>query len=87
MNFDPMLLYILYGSLGAIGAALALGTGAALVRYYRTGTFPEARTREGEVLEAYVPTRAHLIGLWGRVVVGGAFAVWAVVTISRSGIL
>jgi hypothetical protein len=38
---------LVYWTVVAIGAALFLGTGAALVRYRRTGSFPGAEDPDG----------------------------------------
>lgn len=72
--------FLLVGSFGAVGAALSAGTVAALVRYHRTGTFPG---REG-VTEVSTWT---LAGLWVRVTIGAAVATYAVVSLSREGLL
>ncbi len=55
--------FLLFGSVGAIGAALALGTLAALWRYHRTGAFPGHDTAE-------VVPRGKLVRMWIRVVLG-----------------
>ena len=55
--------YLFVGSLAAVGAALALGTLGAILRYHRTGAFP------GHDAGQEVPTRRY-VGLWIRVVVG-----------------
>lgn len=72
---------LLVGPLAAIGAALALGTLAALVRYHRTGSFP------GEDGEEQTVSRGHLLGLWARVAVGAVVAVAGVVTLAQRGLL
>lgn len=72
--------FLLIGSLGAVGAALAVGTIAALLRYHRTGTFP------GQDDVADVST-ARIVGLWLRVLVGLAVAGYAVVTLADAGLL
>lgn len=73
--------FILVGTLAAVGAALATGTLAALVRYHRHGGFPDEEGVEAE------PTTGHLVGLWIRVAVGTAVAVWGVLTLMRRGLL
>lgn len=73
--------FIWVGTFAAVGAALAVGTGAALIRYYRRGGFPD---EDGVTAE---PTRGHLIGLWLRVVVGLAVAGWGLVTLVERGLL
>lgn len=71
--------FLLVGTFGAVGAALAVGTGAALVRYHRTGEFPGAE-------EGGMP-RARLVALWLRVVVGAAIATYAVIDLNDAGLL
>ncbi len=73
--------FLLVGTAGAIGAALALGTMAAILRYRRTGAFPGA---DGGQVE---PTRGQVVGLWVRVAVGGAVFVWAVASLQSRGLL
>lgn len=77
---DGMWQFLLVGTFGAIGAALAIGTGAALVRWYRTGQWP------GQDPDVEVTT-SRIVGLWLRVIVGAAVAVYAVVSLSRNGLL
>lgn len=74
--------FLLVGTFGAVGAALAAGTAAALVRYHRTGVFPGADGGDGEA----VPRR-RLAGLWARVGIGAAIATWAAVDLVRAGLL
>lgn len=74
------LAFLLIGSLAAVGAALSVGTIAALVRYRRTGTMP------GSDEQVELP-RGRLIGLWARVVVGVAVAVYGVVAMVDRGLL
>lgn len=71
--------FLLIGSVGAVGAALAVGTVAALVRYHRTGSFPGREDVE-------VPP-ARLVGLYLRVLVGVAVAVWGAVSLAEAGLL
>ncbi|MFP4310609.1 MAG: hypothetical protein ACLFS9_01335 [Nitriliruptoraceae bacterium] len=73
--------FLLVGSFAAVGAAMAVGTAAALLRYHRTGEFPGLEGH-GEV----VPTR-RLAALWARVVVGVVLTIIGVVAIDRAGIL
>lgn len=75
--------YLLLGGLGATGAALALGTIAAMIRYWRTGEFP-GRPEDAEPAEV---TRRQLLGLWLRVLVGLALAAWGVVSLVSAGLL
>jgi hypothetical protein len=72
--------FLFFGSIGAIGAALAFGTLAALLRYHRTGAFPGHEP--GEVI-----TRGKYVRLWLRVVVGFAVAAYGVYVVDRSGVL
>lgn len=71
--------FLLVGTFGAVGAALAAGTGAALLRYHRTGDFPGAE-------DGSLP-RARLVALWLRVIVGAAIATYAVVDLRDAGLL
>jgi hypothetical protein len=80
---DSSWTFLLIGGMGAIGAALALGTGAALLRYHRTGAFPGADPGD-EPQE--VPT-SRLVGLWLRVVVGSVLAAYALVDLAERGLL
>lgn len=73
--------FLLIGSFGAVGAALAVGTLAALVRYHRTGAFP------GEEPDAPPATTGRLAGLWVRIVAGLAVAVYAVVSLADAGLV
>ncbi len=73
-------IFLLVGSFAAVGAAMALGTVAALVRYHRTGVFPGA---EGST---ELPQR-RLVALWARVVVGVVLTIIGVIALDRVGIL
>ncbi len=77
---DGMWTFLLVGSFGAVGAAMALGTIAALVRYHRTGVWP------GNDEAAEVST-GRLVGLYLRVVVGLVLAVVAWVSLSARGLI
>jgi hypothetical protein len=72
--------FLFFGSIGAIGAALAFGTLAALLRYHRTGAFPGHEP--GEVI-----TRRKYVRLWLRVVVGLIVAAYGVYVVDRAGVL
>lgn len=73
-------LFLIIGSFAALGAAMALGTLAALVRYHRTGTFPgSAETSE--------LTTGRYVALWIRVGVGLVLAAIGVVAVQRAGLL
>lgn len=71
--------FLLVGSFAALGAAMALGTLAALLRYRRTGTFPGS----DEVSEV---STGKVVALWIRVVVGTVLAIVGIVAIQRAGI-
>jgi hypothetical protein len=71
--------FLLVGSFAAVGAAMAVGTLAALVRYRRTGTFP------GHEGPAELPA-GKLAALWVRVAVGVVLAIIGVIAIQRAGI-
>lgn len=72
--------FLLVGTFAAVGAALAAGTLAALVRYHRTGAFP------GQDETAEVPRR-RLVALWLRVVVGAGVAVFGLVSLADAGLI
>lgn len=71
--------FLLIGSFAAVGAAMAVGTVAALIRYRRTGTFPGSN----EPVE--MTTRRRVL-LWLRVIVGVGLTVAGVIAIDRAGI-
>ncbi len=71
--------FLLVGSFAAVGAAMALGTLAALWRYHRTGVFPGAE--EGST----VPP-SKITALWVRVALGVVLAAAGIVAIDRAGI-
>jgi hypothetical protein len=72
--------FLFFGSIGAIGAALAFGTLAALLRYHRTGAFPGHEP--GEAV-----TRGKYVRLWVRVVLGLVVAAYGVYVVDRAGVL
>jgi hypothetical protein len=72
--------FLIVGSFAAVGAALALGTLAALIRYRRTGTVPGSDT----VTEL---PRRRLIVLWLRVVVGVVLTAIGVIALQRAGLI
>lgn len=72
--------FLLVGTFAAVGAAMAVGTLAALWRYHRTGRFPG----DDEVAEL---TTGRLVGLWGRVGVGVVLTVVGLVALDRAGLL
>ena len=71
--------FLLVGTFAAVGAAMALGTLAALVRYHRTGVFPGAE-------EDTQVSSSKITALWLRVAVGVVLTVVGVVAIDRAGI-
>jgi hypothetical protein len=73
-------LFLLVGSFAAVGAAMALGTLAALLRYHRTGRFPGSE-------EAAELPRRRLIALWVRVGVGVVLTIIGVIALVRAGLL
>lgn len=72
--------FLLVGSFAAVGAALMLGTLAALVRYRRTGTLPGSDTVEE------LPRR-RLVALWIRVAIGAVVTVAGIVALQRGGLI
>ncbi|MCC5949722.1 MAG: hypothetical protein JJT89_14820 [Nitriliruptoraceae bacterium] len=72
-------LFLIVGTFAAVGAAMALGTLAALVRYHRTGIFPGAEAA------AEVSSR-RVTALWIRVGVGVVLTIIGVVAIVQTGI-
>jgi hypothetical protein len=72
--------FLIVGSFAAVGAAMALGTLAALVRYQRTGVFP------GSEEAAQLPTR-RLVALGIRVGVGLVLTIIGVIALVRAGLL
>lgn len=76
---DGMWQFIVVGSVGAVGAALALGTLAALLRWHRTGEWPGGGAAE--------VTTGRLVGLWVRVVLGVVVAAWAFSSLAGAGLL
>lgn len=77
---DGMWTFLLVGGFGAVGAAMALGTLAALVRYHRTGTWPGSE-------DAAEITTGRLVGLYVRVVVGAVLGVYAFISLSNQGLI
>ncbi len=71
--------FLLVGSFAAVGAAMAIGTLAALLRYHRTGVFP------GSEDGSPVPP-SRITALWLRVGLGVVLTVIGVVAIDRAGI-
>lgn len=72
--------FLFFGSIGAVGAAMAVATLAALLRYHRTGAFPNQEP--GDVV-----TRGKYVRLWLRVVLGALIAAYGVYIVDRAGVL
>ncbi len=72
-------IFLIVGSFAALGAAMAVGTIAALLRYRRTGTFPGGDT-------PVTATRGKVIALWVRIVVGLIIAIVGTITVINTGI-
>lgn len=77
---EGMWTFLLVGTFGAVGAAMAVGTVAALVRYRRTGQWP-GREDGAEV------TTGRLVGLYVRTLVGLALAVYAAISLADAGLI
>lgn len=73
--------FLLVGGLGAVGAALSLGTLAALVQYRRTGT-PPGLDEDDQAPESGVERR-----LWVRIVMGAVVAAICFASLARQGLL
>lgn len=63
----------------AVGTAIALGTGAALLRYRRTGTFPGQPTDDHG--EPVAPPAVRTA--WVKVGIGVVLAVWGLASLTR----
>lgn len=77
---DTSWAFLLVGSFAAVGAAMAFGTLAALLRYHRTGVFPG-------VEEPAVVSTGKYVALWVRVGIGVVLTVAGVVALQRAGLL
>jgi hypothetical protein len=73
-------LFLIIGSIAALGAAMAVGTLAALMRYRRTGSMPGSD-------EPTELSTGKVVSLWIRIVVGVVVAVVGIAWIRRAGIL
>jgi hypothetical protein len=73
--------FLLVGGVGAVGAALTIGTLAALVRLRREGTLP------GQPPDAGPPPPATVRALWLRVAVGAVVAAVCAVSLASQGLL
>jgi hypothetical protein len=72
--------FLVLGSFGAVGVALALGTLAALGQYKRHGHFPNASPGDEP------PTRKQFVGLWARVVIGVALGIAGFVSLAAQNL-
>lgn len=77
---DTSWAFLIVGSFAAAGAAMAVGTLAALLRYHRTGTFPGSS-------EAAELSSRKLASLWTRVVVGVVLTIVGLLSLERAGLL
>ena len=77
--------FLLVGGLGAIGAAMSLGTIAAMVQYRRTGTLPGLD--EDAATDAAGPGDAVLRRLVVRIVLGAVVAVVCFLVLAERGLL
>lgn len=73
--------FLLVGGFGAVGAALVVGTLAALVRLRQEGTLP------GQSPEDDAPDAGTVRGLWIRVVVGAVVAIASAASLASQGLL
>lgn len=73
--------FLIVGGVGAVGAALTIGTLAALVRLRREGTLP------GQPADAGPPPPGTVRSLWLRVVVGGVVAGVCAASLASQGLL
>lgn len=74
--------FLLIGSFAALGAALAVGTLAAIVRYHRTGAFPGGGAGGGEEVST-----GRLLALWVRVGIGVVVFAGGLWGLGRAGVL
>lgn len=72
--------FLIIGSLAAVGAALAFGTLAAILRYHRTGSLPGSD-------EPAELSPSRYVAMWARVVVGTGFAIAGVIAMQRAGLI
>jgi hypothetical protein len=77
---DSSWTFLLVGSFAAVGAAMAVGTVAALWQYHRTGTMPGS----DEPVEL-TPARVRVLRL--RIVVGLVLTAMGIQALRRVGIL
>jgi hypothetical protein len=81
---DTSWAFLLVGSFAAVGAAMALGTLAALLRSHRTGIFPGAEEAAGDA--AGFSTRKY-VALWVRVAIGVVLTIAGFIALNRAGLL
>lgn len=74
--------FLLVGSVGAVGAAMVVGTLGALVGWYRTGEMPN-QGQDGAV----EPDVRTIRLLWFRVAVGVVVTVGALLVLQQQGLL
>lgn len=79
--------FLLVGGLGAVGAAMTLGTIAAMVRYRRTGTLPGVEQDEAADAPAPEPDDAVMRRLVVRIVLGAVVAVVCFAVLAEQGLL
>jgi hypothetical protein len=72
--------FLLIGTFAAFGAAMALGTFAAILRYHRTGVFPGAD-------ESATVSTGKYVALWVRVGVGVVLTIAGIIAVDRAGVL
>lgn len=72
--------FLLVGSVGAVGAALVVGSLGALLRLARTGTLP------GQP-EGTEPPAGAVLGLWVRILVGLVVVVVSVASLVQQDLL
>lgn len=73
--------FLLVGGIGAVGAALAFGTVAALLRLRRDGRLP------GQPPGAPPPDERTIRALWLRIVLGLVVAAASVASLASQGLL
>lgn len=79
--------FLLVGGLGAIGAALSLGTLAALVQFRRHGTLP-GQDEDQEQEQATPPPEPGIERrLWVRIVMGAVVAAVCFGSLAQQGLL
>jgi hypothetical protein len=77
--------FLLVGGLGAVGAAMTLGTVAAMVQYRRTGTLPGQGDEDGDATATDGPATMRRLVI--RIVLGAVVAVVCFVILAQQGLL